>query len=133
MNKAEAESLGAEVEQAIAPVLAAHGVELKKVRGSFGDAALSLRIEIVEAAPAGMLYNPKSEEAQAFVRWAEMEGLRPENLGESFTVKGKRYTIIGLRARAKKAPILTKDEAGRSYAWASDAVKRLLTRAEAAS
>ena len=68
-------------------------------------------------------------------RYAELYGLKPEWLGESFTYSSVRqggtpetYKIIGLKARARKRQILTEDGNGKRVVWPANNVLELMER-----
>jgi hypothetical protein len=64
-----------------------------------------------------------STEAVDFRRLASYFGLKPEDLGREFTLRGKRYTIIGAKPRSRKSPILVKRSDGPVFKFDTYAVK----------
>lgn len=60
----------------------------------------------------------KTTEALEFERYADMIGLKKDDLGQTFTASGKRYTISGMRKGRAKMPILaTREDNGKTYSF----------------
>lgn len=55
-------------------------------------------------------------EALEFQRFADMLGLKKEDLGQTFTQGGKRYTVTGMSKGRSKMPIFAKrEDNGKTY------------------
>lgn len=55
-------------------------------------------------------------EALEFQRYADMIGLKKEDLGQTFTSAGKRYTVSGMSSGKSKNPIFaTRTDNGKTY------------------
>ncbi len=68
-------------------------------------------------------------EALEFQRYAMLVGLKPEDLGQSFTVRGTRYTISGMTKGKSKTPILAARESdGKGYRFPSYVIQHALGR-----
>ena len=117
-TKDQAKTVGSDIEAAIAPVLAKHGLALSGQSGSYGDA---LRVTI-EMRPAG-----QEEGEAAFGRYAPLYGIPAEKLGAEFRSGSKTYRLTGINPRATSMPMLARGVAdGKTYKFTVDAVKRAL-------
>jgi predicted metal-dependent peptidase len=50
-------------------------------------------------------------------------GLTPKQFGTTFSFRGKRYTVIGLKPRSSRFPILARNEVGSVYKFPADVLK----------
>ena len=109
------------------------GIELKLRSGTYNGTTnghYKLDLNLIDDSGAVM-----TEEAEDFKRYAEMYGLKPEWLGESFTYtsykqgsKPESYKIVGFKARARKRQILTEDGNGKRVVWPAKNVLELMER-----
>ena len=66
---------------------------------------------------------------KAFLRYADIYGLKPEHLHKEFTLSGKRYQLIGFDEKRRKRPFLIKDLANqKTYLLTPDQAKLHLNR-----
>lgn len=70
-----------------------------------------------------------SKEAEDFKRHASHFGLKSEWLGESFTERGKVFTITGLNTRAKKYKIHAKCDDGKIYKFHHHSIRLSMEKA----
>jgi len=108
------------------------GIKLQLGNGSYSGSNGHFKLNISAIDESGTVV---TEEAEDFKRYAELYGLKPEWLGESFTYtsykqesKPETYKIIGLKARARKRQILTEDGNGKRVVWPANNVLELMER-----
>ena len=108
------------------------GIKLQLGNGSYSGSNGHFKLNISAIDESGTVV---TEEAEDFKRYAELYGLKPEWLGESFTYSSVRqgstpetYKIIGLKARARKRQILTEDGNGKRVVWPANNVLELMER-----
>ena len=108
------------------------GIKLQLGNGSYSGSNGHFKLNISASDESGTVV---TEEAEDFKRYAELYGLKPEWLGESFTYSSVRqgstpetYKIIGLKARARKRQILTEDGNGKRVVWPANNVLELMER-----
>ena len=108
------------------------GIKLQLGNGSYSGSNGHFKLNISAIDESGTVV---TEEAEDFKRYAELYGLKPEWLGESFTYTSVKrgsspetYKIIGLKARARKRQILTEDGNGRRVVWPAKNVLELMER-----
>ncbi len=65
-----------------------------------------------------------SREADDFLKYAAMEGLKPEHLNAQVSLGGRKFTIRGYRARSPRKPIELEDAGGKIYVTTVADVKR---------
>lgn len=95
------------VDKAFREALEAEGLERVKMSGKYGDiGSITLKFQGVEMNENGV--NEASELAQNFIvnsRWFDIPA---DALGQTISYLGTEYQIIGMRPRARKAPIIVK-------------------------
>ena len=109
------------------------GIKLQLGNGSYSGSNGHFKLNISAIDESGTVV---TEEAEDFKRYAELYGLKPEWLGESFTYSSVRqggtpetYKIVGFKARARKRQILTEHiESGRRVVWPAKNVLELMDR-----
>jgi len=108
------------------------GIKLQLGNGSYSGSNGHFKLNISAIDESGTVV---TEEAEDFKRYAELYGLKPEWLGESFTYTSVKrgsspetYKIIGLKARARKRQILTEDGNGKRVVWPANNVLELMER-----
>jgi hypothetical protein len=99
------------------------GLQVTTKGGSFTNGSYTLKVEFAVKNKDG---TAKTREAEAFSAMASAVGLDPADLGATFNTGGKVYTITGLKTRARKRPIQTECEKGRTYVWPASLVATLL-------
>ena len=63
-------------------------------------------------------------EAQAFRRNASLYGLEPDDLGMEFSSRGEAFTLIGLRPRSRKYPMVGRRSDGKVFKFSEEAMVR---------
>ena len=108
------------------------GIKLQLGNGSYSGSNGHFKLNISAIDESGTVV---TEEAEDFKRYAELYGLKPEWLGESFTYSSVKrgsspetYKIVGLKARARKRQILTEDGNGKRVVWPAKNVLELMER-----
>jgi hypothetical protein len=122
VERAFATALSKEIEAAVAPILAAHGMDPGRARTTYGE----LYKFGIEAVPVGAA---KPEERN----WQEMAqfyGLPADALGKEIRMNARAFKITGLNTRAPKSPVmLTEVNSGRSFKAPTASVIAALARA----
>jgi hypothetical protein len=111
--------------RAAADVAKQHGVEILVGRCTFGTSNATFKLEVAEKSADGTVL---THEAQDFARYAEMFGLRKEDLGRKFVNAGRSYTVCGLNLKAPRFPVLAKSDDGKGYKFPAEAVARAIVR-----
>ena len=100
-----------------------HGVKFEIGRTAIGD-TIQMSVECSRIGPGGRAFN---KELLDFKQFADGYGLKPEDLGRTFVVRGTPYEIVGLNIAAPKYPILGKCKAsGRIYRFPAQLVATAL-------
>lgn len=119
-------ALSKEINEALAAIAAKHSIKIGVAGGKLGIGAKNLEIKLA----LSVVENGKvvSKEAEAFKRYAKLEGLEPTDLGRqfTFTARGRKetYKITGYATKAKQYPILAEGPDGRTYKFDVSDVKR---------
>lgn len=97
------------------------GLEIKVGNISYEASGDRCTVKITVA-----LDGAESKEAQDFKRSAFVYDLKAEALGATFKRGVSLYTIIGLKPRATKRPIICEDENGKKTVWPAESIVRQL-------
>jgi hypothetical protein len=107
---------------ALKAVAEKYGLAVEHRGGAIASTYVELKFQFSRVAESGQVL---SREATDFSRYASMYGLRPEDLGATFTCNGTAYRISGLSPRKSRMPVLaTRVSDGRSFKFTVDAVRR---------
>ena len=104
MNREAANLISEEVRKALAPVLENLGISISKQSGTYDPDANTFGLRLTFAAPLaeGVIPPEWSRNAWRF-------DLKGDDFGRQFDFRGSRFEIVGLRPRARKAPIVVRD------------------------
>lgn len=99
-------ALRTEIDKAIAEIGNKHGVQLKLGSGRYSNENAEFKLGVAVVQDGGLVM---CKEATLFQPYATMWGMKPEDLGKTFTHhNGHRYQIVGAKPRSKH-PVLCKD------------------------
>lgn len=118
-----------ELDLALAELGKKLGLSIKSGRGSFTPTDLTIKVECAVIGDGGEVMN---KEATEFKQYAKSYGLEPTDLGKKFPFRHDEYTIVGLKGRSYKFPILAKRSDGKIFKFPSKDVLRYLGRHEVA-
>jgi hypothetical protein len=110
--------------KALDAVAATYGITAAYKGGSYdrNGANATLKFELAAPNAAGVV---ETREAQDFKSLAHVFGLRPEDLGSKFNVRGTTYQITGLKSRRRKYPISAiRVSDGKAFKFPEATVKR---------
>jgi hypothetical protein len=122
-TRAGIRALDEEAERVLKEYFESRGITVEPARGSYGDGYAELKFRFTNASSDGA---PAGSEAEAFRLYASTFGLKPEDLGRSVQQGGKTLTIVGLRSRAPRKPLVLKGEDGKTYIAAVEGIKAIL-------
>jgi hypothetical protein len=102
-----------EINEALAAVAARHNVTIAAGRATYTQTNSTMKLEISakDAATGEAIPRMVSD----FKNLAYLHGLKPEDLGRKFVFSGRGYTIMGLKPRCTKRPIIVKRDDGREF------------------
>jgi hypothetical protein len=101
-DKTNCRLLAEEIERALEPVAERHGIVIQRGRGSFSPTNYTLKVEC----SVRLHGETVTREAEAFKRYAEHYGFKPEDLGKIISHGGRQFRIIGLKPLSRRFPIL---------------------------
>lgn len=114
------DTLRAEIDAALKSVGQAHGVTLELGRITYGPAKATTRLTVMLAGV--------SPYADGFEQYAPCYGLQPADLGLEVKINGETYTILGLKPRATKRPVVLRRADGEIYNFPAEMVREALGR-----
>lgn len=104
-----------EAEKALEEVGKKHGVHFEF--GNIRFTASNFRSTLKATKVAGDVEDPKAIERAKFeADAAKVYGIDPEDYGRAFKIRGKNFTLVGLKPRARKYPLIGRNGAdGKLY------------------
>jgi hypothetical protein len=94
-----------EAQAALAEIAKKHNLAFSYRGGNFTNNTFLLKGEFAIIANGQV----QSREAEEFVRYAQLYGLKAEDLGREFESNGKRFTVSGLKPNSRAYPLLGKE------------------------
>lgn len=99
---------------------------IKVGNATFGETSAVFKVEVATIGENGEIRDRKAED---FNLLASVYGLKPEDLGKSFTYGQETYTIIGLNSKSHKYPLVVKKNSnGKSFKFPVEIAKLQLTK-----
>ena len=117
-NRQNIRQINSELEAAIKQVAEKYGLEVKLGNTRFTGDNFSTKVQVATIGEGGITM---SKEATDFNRYKTILGINMD-LGQEFQRSGKTFTIMGLKPRSKKYPILAKCSDGKTYKLPVDLV-----------
>lgn len=118
-------AIAREIDEAVAPIFAKHGLTAKPTRSKYGDElVVSVKAIAVKLNDEGV--NEADPSVKAYKMFAPSYGLPEDGVGRSFTYGGKRFTVTGLATTRTTRPVQVTREDGRRFKFPIDAAKALL-------
>jgi hypothetical protein len=87
------------------------GINIAMKGGRFTEQCLTVKLELATTSK-GVVHTAIAE---AFKRHAPLFGLKKSDLGRSFKHAGDSYTIIGLKPRASRFPVVVESTNGKRF------------------
>ena len=116
MNRDTARAIERQALALLAPMEGDGQLKIAVKGGSVGATFVNLKIEFAEVGEGGVA---ESREALA-----KFYGLSDDDLGRQFVFRGERLTIVGLKPKSPKFPILGRNGSGKVYKFPAESVKR---------
>ena len=117
-NRQNIRQINSELEAALKQVAEKYGLEVKLGNTRFTGDNFTTKVQVATVGEGGITM---SKEATDFNRYKTILGFNME-LGQEFQRSGKTFTIVGLKPRSKKYPILAKCSDGKTYKLPVDLV-----------
>ena len=113
-----------ELDEALKPLAEKYGIAVKAGSATFSGTNSSIKIELAVLKEDG---KPVSKESETFLMWAELLGMKKEDLNRVFKVGTKSYSLEGYMPRKAKFPFLAVNlDSGKQYCLPELAVKKAL-------
>ena len=122
-NAPTMKALRVELDEAFKAVGERHGISIVCATGRYSHQTATFKVELGVKAPDGEVV---TRERSAFLEMATLFGLTPEDLGRTFTTRGKSYKVMGLKPGSPKFPIIASGPDGRTWKFPEETVKRAL-------
>jgi len=114
--------LRSEINQALEGVGKKYGVNFQARNASYLDQVATFKLELTTLGEGGTV---ETKEAKEFKSMATLYGMKPEDLGKTVTIQGRKFEITGMKPKSRNC-ITGKDSSGRGYKLPLAGVKRSL-------
>ena len=104
IQKNDVQAFRAEMQTALAPVLAKFGYELAKSNATYSDTFIKFSLTIEENVKGENGVNLSGEYADAYKQIGHMYGLVPNLLGKEFISNGRKMAFAGIASKRSKYP-----------------------------
>ena len=113
-----------ELNDALKGVADKYGISIEAGNASFGYGHASFKLELATVKDDGTVM---SKEANDFLTYCTMLGLKQTDLGREFEVHGKKYKLKGYRLKSRKFPFIVECiNDGKEYGLPEQIVKSRL-------
>lgn len=113
-----------DLEAAVKSVAEKYGVQIKTGHISYSATSCSVKLECAVIGDNGKV---ACKEADTFRMWAELLGMKKEDLNRTFKIGTKNYSLEGYMPRKSKFPFLAVNlDTGKQYCLPEGPVKKAL-------
>jgi len=113
------------MDAALQAVAKEFGISIRCGSGRYTATNVSMKVELSVISDGGEV---ETKEMADFKRYAEFYGLKPEDLGTTFSYRGDPVKIIGAKPSCRKYPILGRNNGGKVHKYSLYDVKLGLGR-----
>lgn len=127
VGKELTQKVSAEIQTAILPILAKHGLTLSKVSSKYGD-NYGISITAVSTKLDENGVNLNSSEAILYNRYGHYGLVNGETLtltaklGTKFESRGRKFVFVGVRSRGKNKIVAKCEQDGKDYVFADTVI-----------
>lgn len=114
--------LRSDINKALENIGTKYGVSFHAGNVSYSDQVATFKLEVTTLGEGGAV---ETKEGKDFKKMATLYGLKPEDLGKTVTIQGRKFEITGMKPRSKNC-IIGKDPYGKGFKLPLAAVKRSL-------
>ncbi len=100
------------------------GLSLKLGNCTYGMANATFKLEVAPLNSDGS--PPVTKESDDFMMHARSFGLQPTDLDKSFSEGGYTFTVVGLKPRSHRYPVVCRRKDGKMFKFPADRVQRAL-------
>jgi hypothetical protein len=109
--------INADIEQALKTVAEKYGVHMSLGGTSFTPDNYTTKLN-VSIKRDGEVVTPEAKTFEKYAAYYKID----KKLGDTFTHRGNKFTITGLKTSSPKYPVLAKDAKGRTFKFTTDTV-----------
>lgn len=126
MKLVEYRKIAKQVQDDLSAVFAKHGLKMKPCGAKIdeGLGIVRMTIECADVNHKAADGSATTPEAELFKMYATMHCMKPEWLGQSFTLGGKLFAVSGLKARGTKCVLIRREQDGATLVTTPEAVVR---------
>ncbi len=118
MDKSQWDKISEEKVGELTKVAKKHGITFESNGFTYGEENCTFKTAATVNDASGQ---KKDLDRETFITWAKKfpTSYNPDWLDKQFTDKGRTYVVVGLKPGAKRFPIVTRRDDGKSYNWPS--------------
>lgn len=122
MDKQKCKTVSEAIMAALAVIESEHDVKFSRGSATYGSHDFSIKISATDTGENGEVFDLAAEE---FTQYANLVGLKPEDLGKVFRSGGKGFVVAGLKLKNRKMPVLA-TSGGKTYKFTAEDIVRAL-------
>lgn len=117
-------ALRTEMNEALKGIAEKYGMTIDAGKATYGDSYATYKLDLALVKEDG---TAMTREATAFKMYANILGLKPEDLGREFGANGKRYRLTGYSTTKRKFPFVAECLTdGKEYGFTETFIKKAL-------
>jgi hypothetical protein len=122
-NRQNIQAIRPDLQLALDKIAEKYGIAIKVGNASYYPETATYKIELSTKSSDGTIV---TKERNDFTLFALRFGLKPEWLDRTFTYSGDTYKIVGLKTKARTAPVLAANSSGKVYKFNAEFVRSQL-------
>ena len=120
-----------EFNELVKPLAEKFGAHIKLGTMSYGDQEFTARLTVSDTSNLKKGQSPKDKKLEEdYKKHCKIYDLKPEWLGQSFIAQGEEVTIVGLKTRASKRPVVCRGK-NNTYVFPADSIRLRMNAKEA--
>ena len=120
-----------EFNEAVKPLAEKFGAHIKMGTQTYNGNEFTARLTVTDTSSLKEGQSPRDKKLEDdYKNHCQIFNLKPEWLGKSFSGQGKTLTIVGLKTRASKRPVVCKGK-NNAYVFPADSIRLRMNAKEA--
>ena len=121
-----------EFDKLVKPLGEKFGAHIKLGTQTWNENEFTARLTVTDTSNLKEGQSPRDKKLEDdYKNHCQIFDLKPEWLGQSFQAQGMTLTIVGLKTRASKNPVVCNSDNGKGYIFPADSIKLRMNAVEA--
>ena len=128
----ELDAFRKEFNELVKPLAEKFGAHIKLGTQTYNGNEFTARLTVTDTGSLKDGQSPRDKKLEDdYKNHCQIFDLKPEWLGKSFITQGGEFTIVGLKTRASKNPVVVKSKNGSGYVFNADSIRLRMNAVEA--